>query len=110
MREIETTVDEYIAPDSDLASAMNYWRGWWRFFWRWNSKSVGFEITLPRRHIAPYVECGKWAWTFCCWRLTFVFSCDTHAEAEALNRKMFVADIWPTIILEDVLDAEYLNE
>jgi len=101
--------DEYIAPDSSLAFMLNYWHGRKRLLWHWGDKNLGLHIGLPHRHIAPFVECGRWSWSFWAYRFAFCFSCEPIEESNARYREMFKDDIWPTRIYEDILDAEVIE-
>ncbi len=101
--------DEYIPPDSTLARALSHWHGWWRFMWHWSDKNLGFHVGLPRHHVAPFVNCGHWSWSFWIWRFSFCFNCQTIEESRAEKRRIFKSDIWPTLILDDALDAEEIE-
>lgn len=113
MRAAEIVDDEFIAPDSVLAH-MLAWRGWWRFMWRWNDRGAGLHLDSLRMILAHRKYCDAKCWDkigFCVrvWRLSFCFSCETIDESRARDREMFASDIWPTVVLEDILDAEEIG-
>ena len=107
--------DEYVASDSSLAFMLNYWCGWWRIIWHWHDKSVGLTLPSLRMVLAHRKYCeakcrDKIGFSFALWRLSICFNCETIEEMHARHRAMFSDDIWPVVILEDILDAEYIED
>lgn len=108
-----TTETEYIAPDSALAFMLNYWHGWWRFMWHWDKKSHGVAWPDLKTVWAHRKYCDE-SWdkigiVFTIGHLSLCFSCHTMKQAASRYREMLPDDIWPTIVLDDPLDAEIIN-
>lgn len=104
---VTADVDEYIAPDSPIY----YWHGWWRFMWHWHEKNVGLLLPSLKMSLAHRKYCDSKSWdkfglSISLWRLSVCFSCNTIEESRAYHRRLFKDDIWPTIIVEDPLDAD----
>lgn len=106
--------DEYIAPDSTLAFMLNYWHGWWRFMWHWHAESKGIVLPDLRMAWAHRKYCdGSWdkiGFSFTVWRCTVTFNCVSMKKNVAHYREMFADDIWPTVVLDDVLDCEVIDD
>ena len=99
------TTNEYIVPGSTLDFMLNYHHGWWRFFWHWHSENKGFHLPNLKTMWEHRKYCedswDKIGFGFTVWRLSFCFSCSTHAQASARYRKMFPDDILPIHALDD---------
>lgn len=84
---------------------LNYWRGWRRLIWHWHNNPQPLRVSYGK-HDHELADCGRRFLFITLWRLTFGMSCRTIDEEKAEKRRWFKDDIWPTIIVEDALDAD----
>lgn len=105
--------DEYIAADSSLAFMLNYWHGWWRLMWHWHKENKGIALPNLRTIWAHRRYCDdswdKIGFSFTAWRLSLCFACGSIKKQRLRYREMFKDDIWPSVVLDDPLDADVIG-